>query len=155
MYSRLYERLLKKKLGYQGLIYREAFNNIESYVRENKDIFHVFVGFNALSKSEAEVIQKLISNNGEIYWDIDKTLYNSEYNNSSFFIKEYHQNWSYFKNNNIKILNENYSSEKNILSVGTPKNIGQIKYVGEILKKIENKELNNTRNVSYPGSPDL
>ena len=144
LYSRLYERLLKKKLGYQGLIYREAFNNIESYVRENKDIFHVFVGFNALSKSEAEVIQKLISNNGEIYWDIDKTLYNSEYNNSSFFIKEYHQNWSYFKNNNIKILNENYSSEKNILSVGTPKNIGQIKYVGEILKKIENKELNNT-----------
>ena len=144
LYSRLYERLLKKKLGYQGLIYREAFNNVESYVKENKDIFHVFVGFNALSKSEAEVIQKLISNNGEIYWDLDKTLYNSEYNNSSFFIKEYHQNWSYFKNNNIKILNENYSSEKNILSVGTPKNIGQIKYVGEILKKIENKELNNT-----------
>ena len=144
MYSRLYERLLKKKLGYQGLIYREAFNNVESYVKENKDIFHVFVGFNALSKSEAEVIQKLISNNGEIYWDLDKTLYNSEYNNSSFFIKEYHQNWSYFKNNNIKILNENYSSEKNILSVGTPKNIGQIKYVGGILKKIENKELNNT-----------
>lgn len=144
LYLRLYERLLKKKLGYQGLIYREAFNNVESYVKENKDIFHVFVGFNALSKSEAEVIQKLISNNGEIYWDLDKTLYNSEYNNSSFFIKEYHQNWSYFKNNNIKILNENYSSEKNILTVGTPKNVGQIKYVGEILKKIEDKDLNNT-----------
>ena len=36
---------------------------------------------------------------------------------------------------------KNYSSEKNILSVGTPKNIGQIKYVGEILKKIENKRI--------------
>lgn len=144
LYSKLYERLLKKKLGYQGLIYREAFNNIESYIKKNKDIFHVFIGFNALSKSEAEVIQKIISNNGEIYWDIDKTLYNSEYNNSSFFIKEYHQNWSYYKNNNIKILNENYISEKNIFSVGTPKNVGQIKYVGEILKKIEDKDLNNT-----------
>ena len=144
LYSRLYERLLKKKSGYQGLIYREAFNNIESYVKKNKNIFHVFIGFNALSKSESEVIQKIISNNGEIYWDIDKALYNSEYNNSSFFIKQYHQNWSYYKNNKIKILNDNYSSAKNILSVGTPKNIGQIKYVGEIMKEIETKDLNNT-----------
>ncbi len=74
---------------YQGLIYREAVERIQGYIESTSHINHIFIGFNALSKSESEIIQEIISKNGEIYWDIDKEYLNSEYNNASLFISSY------------------------------------------------------------------
>ena len=143
-YSELINRLTKNRKGYQGLIYREACQRIQAYTENRKDIKHIFMGFNALSKSESEVIQEIISCNGEIYWDIDLNLLTSEYNNAGFFIQSYLKQWKYYKKNKIKILSDEYSSEKNINIIGTPKNVGQIKYVGEILTSLDSNQLANT-----------
>ncbi len=137
-------RLLEIRKGYQGLIYREAVERIQSYVESISNNKHIFIGFNALSNSESEIIQEIISINGEIYWDIDKEFLNSEYNNSSLFIKSYIKNWSYYKNRNLKILFEDYKNKKRFQSIGTPKNIGQVKYVGEILSSMSSKDIDNT-----------
>ena len=137
-------RLLEIRKGYQGLIYREAVERIQSYVESISNNKHIFIGFNALSNSESEIIQEIISINGEIYWDIDKGFLNSEYNNSSLFIKSYIKNWSYYKNRNLKILCEDYKNKKRFQSIGTPKNIGQVKYVGEILSSMSSKDIDNT-----------
>tara|TARA_A100001234_G_scaffold58885_1_gene50625 strand:+ start:803 stop:3490 length:2688 start_codon:yes stop_codon:yes gene_type:complete len=137
-------RLLEIRKGYQGLIYREAVERIQSYVESISNNKHIFIGFNALSNSESEIIQEIISINGEIYWDIDKEFLNSEYNNSSLFIKSYIKNWSYYKNRNLKILCEDYKNKKRFQSIGTPKNIGQVKYVGEILSSMSSKDIDNT-----------
>ena len=146
---KLYHNDLKAKLlnvgmGYQGLIYREACEQILSYTENRKNIKHIFIGFNALSKSESEVIQEIVNSNGEIYWDIDKALINSDYNNASLFIESYLKEWPYYKKNNIQVASNEYKKEKNIQATGTPKNIGQVKYVGELLHSMGKDELNNT-----------
>ena len=46
--------------------------------------------------------------------------------------------------NNIEIVANEYKKEKNIQAIGTPKNIGQVKYVGELLHSMDKDELNNT-----------
>jgi len=146
---RLYHNKLKTRLlnigkGYQGLIYREACEQILSYTENKKSIKHIFIGFNALSKSESEVIQEIVNSHGEIYWDIDKSLLNSDYNNSSLFIESYLKEWPYYKKNNIEIVSNEYNKEKNIQAIGTPKNIGQVKYVGELLQSMSTDEINET-----------
>ena len=137
-------KLLNVGMGYQGLIYREACEQILGYTENRKSIKHIFIGFNALSKSESEVIQEIVNSNGEIYWDIDKALISSDYNNASLFIESYLKEWPYYKKNNIEITSNEYKKEKNIQAIGTPKNIGQVKYVGELLHSMGKDELNNT-----------
>ena len=77
-HKELTSKLFNQRKGYQGLIYREACEQIQNYIENKKNVKHIFIGFNALSKSESEVIQEIISNNGEIYWDTDKSFINSE-----------------------------------------------------------------------------
>ena len=140
----LNNRLAKKRRGYQGLIYREAVERIQSYIESTSHINHIFIGFNALSKSESEIIQEIISKNGEIYWDIDKGYLNSEYNNASLFISSYLKGWSYYKNNDLEISTNDYKKKKKIEVIGTPKNIGQVKYVGELISSLNSEELDDT-----------
>ena len=143
-HKELVNSLIEKRRGYQGLIYREAVDRIQNYIENSLNTKHIFIGFNALSNSESEIIQEIINNNGKIYWDIDKSYLNSEYNNASLFIKSYLNNWPYYKKNNHEIISDNYRNKKNIQVIGTPKNIGQVKYVGELLRSMNINNINNT-----------
>ena len=144
-YSQLSCHLLNKSKGYQGLIYKEAINNLESYMSSNSKKLHVFIGFNALYKSESIIVQELLqSEMAKIFWDIDKVNINSEYNSSGHYINQYITTWPYYNSNKVDIVSNNYSTKKNISVIGTAKNIGQAKYIGEIIEKLENKNLNNT-----------
>jgi len=144
-YNQLSSHLLNKSKGYQGLIYKEAINNLESYISSNNKKLHVFIGFNALYKSESIIVQELLqAEMAKIYWDIDEVSINSEYNSSGYYINQYITTWPYYNTNKIDIISNNYSTKKNISVIGTAKNIGQTKYIGEIIEKLENKNLNNT-----------
>ena len=117
---------------------------MHNYIESSPAQKHIFIGFNALSKSEAEVIQEIINYNGEIYWDIDKTFLKSDFNNASLFIESYLNKWNYYKKNKVKIISDSYRKEKNIFAIGTPKNIGQVKYAGELLASMGEDELSKT-----------
>ena len=144
-YSELSSHLLNKSKGYQGLIYKKAINNLTSYMSSNGKKLHVFLGFNALHKSESIIVQELLqSEMAKIYWDIDEVNINSEYNSSGSYINQYITTWPYYNSNKIDIISNNYSTKKNISVIGTAKNIGQTKHIGEIIEKLENKSLNNT-----------
>ncbi len=146
-YHELRTSLSEKKLGYQGMVYRDAAENIDRYIIENPKKQHVFLGFNALNASEEKIIQKLLSHQlANIYWDIDQHFLNNTIHDAGLFIRSHLKNWSYFKNNPIKWCPQFYSEEKHIEIIGTPKNIGQIKYVGELLSKLklENHDLKKT-----------
>ena len=144
-YSQLSSQLLNRSKGYQGLIYKEAINNLESYISSNNKKLHVFLGFNALYKSESIIIQELLQSEiAKIFWDIDEANINSEYNSSGHYINQYITTWPYYNSNKIDIISNNYSTKKNISVIGTAKNIGQAKYIGEIIERLENKSLNNT-----------
>jgi len=146
-YDHLKSELIKKGVAYQGLIYREAVENIQNYIESCKTEKHVFIGFNALNTSEEIIIQELLQNNlALIYWDIDKAFFNNKNHDAGMFVRKYHSNWKYYKRNPFKWILNNYDSNKNINVIGIPKNVGQSKHIGSILKQLHttNKSLNRT-----------
>ncbi|MDB2494835.1 PD-(D/E)XK nuclease family protein [Flavobacteriaceae bacterium] len=144
-YDLLRTELIHKNQGYQGLIYREAAENIEYYKSNSSNKTHIFIGFNALNVSEQTIIQELLEvDQTRIYWDIDQFFYNDKIHNSSYFIRKYMSTWSFFKSNPIAYISNNYSSHKNIDIIEAQKNISQVKYIGDLLSKLNISELNQT-----------
>ncbi|MGB5420202.1 PD-(D/E)XK nuclease family protein [Algibacter sp.] len=146
-YTHFSNHLKNKGIGYQGLIYREAVENLDSYIQNNINKKHVFVGFNALNTSEETIIQELLKNNiAKIYWDIDAVFMNNQKHDAALFSRQHLKNWKYFKTNPFNWITENYSKEKNISAIGIPKNIGQAKYIGSLLNNLQknNDSLNST-----------
>ncbi|MTE27070.1 PD-(D/E)XK nuclease family protein [Winogradskyella ouciana] len=140
------EKLLKSKQGYQGLIYREAANNLEYYIENNTNRKHIFLGFNALNESESRIIQGLLQSDlANIYWDIDETFIEDNIHDAGLFTRQHKNNWNYFKKNPFNWITTHYNEKKNIKAVGIPKLIGQAKYIGQILDKLSknNAKLTN------------
>jgi ATP-dependent helicase/nuclease subunit B len=154
-YTKFTEHLLQKGAGYQGLIYREAVENLEAYTQNNPDRSHVFLGFNALNASESTIIQELLQQDkASVYWDIDQKFLDSTQHDAGYFIRQHQKSWPHFKAQPFKWVSNHYTKSKNISVIGTPKNIGQVKYVGALLQQLymENK-LQNTALVL--GNEDL
>ncbi|WP_339917862.1 PD-(D/E)XK nuclease family protein [Yeosuana marina] len=146
-YNHFTEQLLSKKLGYQGLIYREAVKNIRDYIQHNKSKQHIFLGFNALNTCEETIIQELLESGlADIYWDIDNTFINNPVHDAGLFTRLHKKNWPYFKTNPFNWVTENYTKHKSISVYGIPKNVGQAKYIGVLLNQLKTKQnsLSNT-----------
>ncbi|MFD1161418.1 PD-(D/E)XK nuclease family protein [Hwangdonia seohaensis] len=146
-YTHFTQQLLNKNSGYQGLIYREAVKNLESYIQSNTEKKHVFLGFNALNTAEETIIQKLLEHDvAKIYWDIDQVFFNNQKHDAALFTRQHQTRWKYFENNPFHWITNNYSKEKNISIYGVPKNIGQSKYIGTLLNNLSQSDpsLQNT-----------
>lgn len=140
-YSKLQEQLLNKKLAYQGLQYKEAYENIHNYINSRPKDTLVFAGFNALNKAEELIIQQLITEElATVFWDTDSYYFHNH--TASNFFKKYREKWSYFKEHPFNWINNNFNKTKNIKVIGAPKNNTQIKYVGEILNELYNEKQN-------------
>ena len=70
-YQNLQTHLLSKSIGYQGLIYKQAVKNMESYADKLEEDSIVFAGFNALNQAEERIFQYFLQNKKAlVYWDI-------------------------------------------------------------------------------------
>jgi len=145
-YKEFSNNLISSGFGYQGLIYREAVENIENYIQANDGKHHVFVGFNALNNAESTIIQELLQNEmATIYWDIDSHFMNSKIHNASQFINSHKTKWNYYKTHNFKWFSNHYNAPKFVQVIGVPQNIGQAKVIGELLSDLkETSDLANT-----------
>ena len=144
-YNTFRETLIQNKKGYQGLVYREAANSLESYISSHPKKKHVFIGFNALNKAEERIIQQLLQQElASIYWDIDSTFLENSIHDAGLFIRQHIKTWPYFKQNGLNWIGKNYNSEKNIHTIAVPKNIGQVKYIGELLDTLPQTDLTRT-----------
>lgn len=138
LYEALYEKLKINKFGYQGLIYKEATNNLEFYIESNRDNHFIFVGFNALNKAEETIFQEFLNNNlASIYWDANESFFNNS-NEAGIFLRKYKKEWAYYQKNPFLWDNAELPIHKNVNLIGAPKNITQIKYAGELLSKMDN-----------------
>jgi hypothetical protein len=136
-YQSLYVHLLQKGIGYQGLIYREAVNNLNRFSNSISQKQFVFAGFNALNASEEKIIQHLIANDqAKIYWDADQTFLNDPYHDAGLFLRRFKENWKHYKTNPFEWIVDDFSQSKNIQVIGTPKSIGQAKISGSIIENI-------------------
>jgi hypothetical protein len=144
-YQSLYNHLLNKGIGYQGLIYREAVNNLNHFSDSIKDKQFVFAGFNALNTAEERIVQHLIaSDQAKIYWDVDQTFLNDPYHDAGLFVRRFKESWKHYKSNPFEWIVDDFSQSKNIQVIGTPKTIGQAKIAGSIIEKIIIEKPNET-----------
>ncbi|MEL1241232.1 PD-(D/E)XK nuclease family protein [Flavobacterium flavipallidum] len=136
-YQSLYAHLLKKGVGYQGLIYREAVENLNLFTNSITNKQFVFAGFNALNASEEKIVQHLMANDlAKIYWDADKTFLNDPYHDAALFLRRFKENWKYYKSHPFEWIVDDFSQSKNIQLIGTSKSIGQAKISGKIIEQI-------------------
>ncbi len=145
LYYKVRENLKKQLLGYQGMIFREANDNIKSYLKESPNHF-VFAGFNALTKSEEKIIRLLkTEKRASIYWDSDEYYLNDFSQESGSFLRNI-KNWNTYSNEPFSFIEKKISQQKNIHIIGTPKQTGQVKLAGNILNSLIKKgeKLNET-----------
>lgn len=147
-YHSLYNYLSNKGIGYQGLIYREAVENLNHFSEKNSNYF-IFAGFNALNQAEEKIIQHLLAlGKAKIYWDIDETLLHDTFHDAGLFQRRFKSSWNYYKTNPYEWISDEYSMEKNIQVIGTSKSIGQAKIAGDIIKKHIDNNNSNLQNVA-------
>lgn len=138
LYDALYYNLKTNKVGYQGLIYKEATENLEFYINSNSNKKIVFIGFNALNKAEEYIFQELLNNGiATVYWDANERFFKKS-NEAGVFLRKYKSEWLYYKENEFLWAKHNFNQAQNIHLIGAPKNITQIKYAGELLSKFDN-----------------
>ncbi len=87
-YSLFRENLRSKGLAYDGMIYREVAETLENN-RISMERPVIFVGFNALSKSEERIITHFLqSGKAEIFWDADDFYLNDKMREAGRFLRE-------------------------------------------------------------------
>jgi len=135
-YEALYTHLENKKIGYQGLIYREAVKKLPTYLEHQKKLVYVFGGFNALNQAEEKIVQHLLSINvAKIYWDIDEVFLNDPQHDAGLFVRRFKATWPYYKTHPFEWIASDFSQPKNIQVIGTSKSIGQAKIIGDLVQK--------------------
>lgn len=144
-YENIQALLLQENIGYQGMVYREAVANLEYYMNANGTKTHIFIGFNALNTAEQHILQELLETGNSIaYWDADNYFFQDTKHSASYFIRKYITEWNYFKNNEPKFIANNFEKPKYFQFVEVQKNVGQAKYVGELLSQLSEVEINKT-----------
>ncbi|NNK10964.1 MAG: PD-(D/E)XK nuclease family protein [Flavobacteriaceae bacterium] len=137
LYDQFSRHLISQKIGYQGLVYRKASENIPEYASQIEKGSHVFIGFNALNSAESTIIQSLINQGkAEVYWDIDPCFIEDPIHDAGYFIRSYLKIWPHFKENTLRGSASNYLNQKDINIIGVPRNVSQAKYVGSLLDKL-------------------
>ncbi|MFD2824995.1 PD-(D/E)XK nuclease family protein [Leeuwenhoekiella polynyae] len=133
-------------LGYQGMLYRKAVDNVTSFLGEDKQ-HYIFCGFNALNTAEQELIKNFLQRpTTKIYWDIDPYFLNDNNHVTATFIKSYLKEWPGLKEKSLLLPKQNssFNTPKNITATGISQNIGQVKYTGQLLSDFSKEELEDT-----------
>ena len=144
-YKILKNTLLKDHLGYQGLVYRKAAQDISHYIDANQNTKHVFIGFNALNAAEQQIFQELLAlDQNEVIWDVDSYFLEDVTHSASLFLRGYKKNWNYYQKNTFTSVASNFIKPKEFSFVGVQKNIGQAKFVGNLLATYTKEQLRQT-----------
>jgi CRISPR/Cas system-associated exonuclease Cas4 (RecB family) len=132
--------LENKNTAYQGMIYKDAYKNFNINYYNDKLKYEkvIFVGFNALNKTERELFSFLKNEEkAEFYWDYDQYYINNNIHEANYFLKNNLKN--YYTKNNINY--DNIKHNKNIEIISTPSNIGQAKLIGKFIDEFkQNKD---------------
>ncbi|MBD2754229.1 PD-(D/E)XK nuclease family protein [Spirosoma validum] len=137
-YDALHQRLTEQGLAYRGMAYRLLAQNVESLIRDNLAYERVyFVGFNALSRAEEQIIRVLVdAQKAELIWDADQYYINDWRQEAGEFLRRYRDNgWFFSKQNHedlAQMSNNLLGTEKNIRVVGVPNASMQAKVAGKI-----------------------
>ena len=133
MYEQLTTNLLKEGLAYEGLLHRQVISEWDAIPQAKFRAHYVFVGFNALTASEKQLLIKLRDKGlGDFYFDYENDCLSDSTNRASLF-KEFNQ-----KNFTSKYLlpsGEN-SISPTITHISVTSSIGEAQEVHHILQEL-------------------
>ena len=130
------EQLLQKNKAYIGMLYKKAAQEIDVEAIKTETHKLVFVGFNALTRSELVLLKKLVDAQlADIFWNADQYYINDKNQEAGRFIRQYNQiaGWN---ENPETIVNQLLTQKKSITSIAVPQAVGEAKYMGELLQKL-------------------
>ncbi|WP_068595240.1 PD-(D/E)XK nuclease family protein [Vaginella massiliensis] len=137
-YSQFKSDLLAQKTAYHGLANRLAVENLPAFMAQNTQNF-VFAGFNALTLAEEKILLGLVKEKqAQIFWDCD-AYFLQEAQESGTFLRRYKArladwNWTF----------EDFEKPKEIEVTGISKQVGQAKYISQLLSEKSEDELKKT-----------
>lgn len=139
-YQKLRERLSAQGKGYYGMITRHlAHLNDTDLCQAVGDCHIIFAGFNALTRTEESIINKLVSNGkAEIIFDYDQYYIEDENNEAGLFARRYQQQHEKWMQNGIskRLLDE----EKHIHIVSCSGSTIQAKAMQSNLSALNDKD---------------
>lgn len=129
-HDQLRQSLLDNNIAYSGLAYRYAAENIKVIVESINWDKVVFAGFNALSKSEIEIMDCLYENDkADMLWDADKYYVENDIQEAGYFLRHNFRRWT----KTVTVFDE-MSKKKEINIISSPGNIQQAMIAGSILR---------------------
>lgn len=134
IYTTLRQSLRKQNKGYEGMIFREVVDKLRkdktSYALPFEQL--VFVGLNALSTSEEEMLHHLRDmGRADFYWDVASGRTLDKDNKASFFMAKNVRNFP----SRLQLPKEKETVEAEIEVIGIPSAIGGAKQVHDLLEK--------------------
>ena len=137
LYAQLKQDLSEKGLAYNGLANRLAVENLEQLFSDQQH--YVFAGFNALTVAEEKIIFGLEREaKAKLFWDVDRYFLNPIQESGTFLRRHKSRsndwNWTF----------DDFEKTKNIKVTGISKQVGQAKFVAEILQHKTEEEIKKT-----------
>ncbi|NTW23953.1 MAG: hypothetical protein HGA37_04585 [Lentimicrobium sp.] len=130
--------LLKSGQAYHGLACRQIAEDPETQLRSLPWDYIIFAGFNAITPAQLTLIRHLIGEGkAEIIWDADNYYIGNPAQEAGRFQRNYLKDKSLGKPDDISHFFE--TGEKEIQIAGVPRNVGQTKLAGNILKGLIEK----------------
>lgn len=140
LYLLFNSKLENKGFSTKGRIYKDVANNPERYLNDIPHKKIIFIGFNALSKSE-ETIFAWLKNLGkaELFWDVDQYYMNDNIQEAGNFVRQYKQ-WN---EENFQKIPNNIIKEKTVKIYPANTNLNQVNIAAQILSS--NPEFGDTK----------
>ncbi len=122
-------------LAYSGKLYRKVAESLDQIPSPEKQF--VFIGFNAFTKTEENLIKHFISKFGaEIYWDLDSYYLKDKNQEAGLFFREYQRDKVFGPTFPETIPSQIQTKKGRIYTYATPLKTNQANLVGTILEKI-------------------
>lgn len=134
LYSALREDLKAEGLAYEGMLHRELLEHWDDIPMERFSEQYVFVGFNALTRSEKELMLRLQTmGRADFYFDYDSPYLRDAQNRASMFMQE-----------NLQLFASRYAVSSQwedmpnteIQLISVPSTVGEVHEVHRILSEI-------------------
>ena len=144
LYTLFTTYLKENKLAYQGLAYRvvaeELQENPEQFISKKiKWDKVIFAGFNALNKAEKVLITELKKQRKcEVLFDADQYYLEDKMQESGLFLRDLKKQDPFLP---FKWITNKFKEEQKQINIyGVPQNIGQAKYITNLLNEIDNAQ---------------
>jgi CRISPR/Cas system-associated exonuclease Cas4 (RecB family) len=136
------EQLREAGLAYEGMVHREVAEKMMQGEVKLPNAEYWFVGFNALTKAEEEILSYVVSENkGTVHWDMDAYYLHNKTQEAGAFFREYQEHAVLGKTFPADVP-ANFQQKKSVQVIGAAQPVGQAKIMAQLLSEQLKKGIN-------------